>query len=191
MADKQFYDDIPDPEDIEKAYNFAQRIVAQVIEEANIPELSDRPRDLRSRPRFEKYFLACEKHFEMWCFFATAFGDFCLKYSLTMTVMTIVTELRQLLSNDEAKKLFVVDEADFEEIIFDESKAVLRHYIDHLVIVMYQGIFSSFKEICVGYLKQFIEPRLREDWAEQGLGEIKLAPNNDPSTLIQLPPIKT
>jgi hypothetical protein len=118
MADKQIYDEIPEPEDLEKAYNFAQRIVAQVLEEADIPELSNRVNNLPSRPRWERYFRAHEKHFEIWYFFATPFGDFCLRFSLTMTAMTIVTELRQLLSSDEAKKVFVVEETDFEEIIF-------------------------------------------------------------------------
>lgn len=128
MADKQIYDEIQEPEDLEKAYNFAQRIVAKVLEEADIPELSERVPGLTSRPRFEKYYFANGKHFEMWYFFAGPFGEFCHTYSLTMAAITIVTELRQLLSSDEAKKLFVVDAKDFEEVIFDESKAILRHY---------------------------------------------------------------
>jgi hypothetical protein len=80
---------------------------------------------------------------------------------------SVVSELEKLFSDEQARKVFVVEEEEVEETVILEATDLILRFINYLPMVLYHNQHQALKESTIDYIRKFVEPRLKEDWKNQ------------------------
>lgn len=96
-------------------------------------------------------------------------------------VSCLISELRVLLSGEEARKVLNLPLDAIGDTMFDTARDLTVGYISHVPVVLSHLLTQCLHEVAVSYIRKEVEPNLRRYWDEelQKPKGYSLVPNGD------------
>lgn len=88
--------------------------------------------------------------------------------SLHQTVLEILYDLENLLSEPAGCELFELEGSEINEFLYKNLVDLTAVYLLQLPIVLYHAFYQAVNESIVSHLKAVIEPVYSEDWLKRG-----------------------
>lgn len=169
-------------------YSDYRGIVDKALEMAEIPISEDLPEEFPENLRWQKYYKIIEKEVVYVIKATTGFSEFKFETELISITWKILDDLSNLFDDKNAVKLLYIKEEEGADLT-DEAVNILQAFINYLPLVLFQGYHQVFKESIADYIKKYLEPRLRDNWNNEGFEKTyTLLPEKNLKNLLNLFP---
>jgi hypothetical protein len=181
----------PSPEEVrnfERMFNLALKIAKEAVELVGIPKFSPDDHQFTNQ-RWSVYYHTVEKDLILNIEFNPLMTTGVLNISLAFVVLEVLREVEDLLSNQTAREFFDVEDSQLESVIYERTLEITLSYIYHFPIVIYHSFYQALNESIINQIKKFVEPDLREHWANSEVPkDFSLVPEDNLSNIVELFP---